>query len=172
MTGHYPPVDPSDTLHPPSILASYEAALSNPASVEACCEDYRQSAPGGLDFEHDQADRAQGNKIQVPLRVIWGQRGVIEGVWGREKVLKMWKGVASKVDPGSKSVDSGHYIPEEVVSGPRPGRGERGKRLTSIDLPHFIPTSVSSPTSWWKKCFSSSHSSAKDERGLCRLKRV
>jgi haloacetate dehalogenase len=86
--------------------AAYETAFDT-ATIHASCEDYRASA--GLDLEHDQTDRQQGQKLSMPVLVLWGQDGVIEKCFDP---LKDWAEVASHVS--GHSINSGHYLPEEA----------------------------------------------------------
>ena len=51
-------------VFPADVLATYLAMLSSPNRVHAMCEDYRCSAPGGVDFEQDEQDRKQGKKVK------------------------------------------------------------------------------------------------------------
>ena len=86
-------------------LAEYVRAFSDPRAVHASCEDYR--AAGGIDLEHDRADR--GRKIDMPVHVLWGSRGVI----GQQfDCLADWREVAQHVT--GKALDCGHFIPEEA----------------------------------------------------------
>ncbi len=59
----------------PHALQAYRDALASPGAVHGMCEDYRASA--GIDLEHDRADIERGRKIACPLRVLWGEEGVI-----------------------------------------------------------------------------------------------
>jgi hypothetical protein len=74
------------------------------------CEDYRAAAT--IDLVHDRQDREQGNKVSVQkLRVLWGSKGMIE-VMGN--ALETWKAYsADSVEVSGRSLDCGHYIPEE-----------------------------------------------------------
>lgn len=90
----------------PAALAAYRSALRDPEVVHGMCEDYRASA--GPDLELDRADREAGIRVTVPLRVIWGRRGVVERLFDP---LPLWSRVATDVSGGL--VDSGHFIPEE-----------------------------------------------------------
>ena len=56
-------------------------------TIKGSCADYRACAT--CDFDMDTADFEAGNKITVPLLVIWGQRSHTEGVHG--DVLSVWK---------------------------------------------------------------------------------
>ncbi len=85
-------------------LAEYVRAFADPRTVHATCEDYRAS--GGIDLEHDRADR--GKKISMPVQVLWGKRGVVGTQFD---CLASWRKVARKVS--GHAVDCGHFIPEE-----------------------------------------------------------
>lgn len=91
----------------PHALQSYRDALKQPGAVHAMCEDYRASA--SIDLEHDRTDVECGNKISCPLRVLWGEHGVIEKCFD---ALDEWRRVAR--DVSGRKMPSGHYIPEEV----------------------------------------------------------
>lgn len=91
----------------PEAMATYAAAMREPACVHAMCEDYRAAAT--IDLEHDRADRDAGKRVSVPLRVLWGEHGVIQRCF---KPLELWKAVADDVSGGT--VPCGHYVPEEA----------------------------------------------------------
>ena len=86
--------------------AEYLAGVSNPQSMHAMCEDYRAAAT--IDLVHDRADRAVGKKLEMPLRVLWGEHGLVHQCF---KPMEDWKTIAHEVS--GKAVPSGHYIPEE-----------------------------------------------------------
>lgn len=89
---------------------SYVKGLGDMASVHAMCQDYRASASLDLDEARDDLDI--GRLIQCPLRVFWGRRGVIEKCFD---AVKEWQAVTkSGITVEGKSVDSGHYIPEQI----------------------------------------------------------
>lgn len=98
---------------PAEVLDAYAAGLRGTERALGACEDYRASA--SIDLEHDRADRAAGNLIQVPLRVVWAEHGVIEKHF---KPLELWRNIA--VDVSGRTVNCGHYVaeenPEEIVS--------------------------------------------------------
>jgi haloacetate dehalogenase len=71
------------------------------------CEDYRASA--SIDLEHDRADIERGAKIGCPLRILWGDQGVIEKCFD---ALAEWRQVAR--DASGRALPCGHYIPEEA----------------------------------------------------------
>jgi haloacetate dehalogenase len=91
----------------PAALEAYRAALAQPGAVHAMCEDYRASA--SIDLEHDRADIERGAKIGCPLRVLWGDKGVIEKCFD---ALAEWRQVAR--DASGRALPCGHYIPEEA----------------------------------------------------------
>jgi pimeloyl-ACP methyl ester carboxylesterase len=80
------------------------------------CNDYRAGAT--LDLDEAREDLKNGRKIRSPLLVLWGKHGVIEKCFD---AIQEWKDVTEDgVSVEGKSVESGHYIPEqnpdEVVS--------------------------------------------------------
>jgi haloacetate dehalogenase len=102
---------PSNEIFPPEILASYLEQLSSPEHVHATCEDYRCSAPGSIDLRLDEADRKASRKVKVPLRALWGKKGVNEALFGQGS-LDLWKAVCEEAT--GKGYDCGHYMPEEI----------------------------------------------------------
>ena len=90
----------------PQRWAEYLAGASHPQSMHAMCEDYRAAAT--IDLVHDRADRADGMKLTMPLRVLWGEHGLVNKCF---KPIADWQEVAKDVT--GRSVASGHYIPEE-----------------------------------------------------------
>lgn len=92
---------------PPDVLAEYVAAMAGSERAFGMCEDYRAAAT--IDLEHDRADRTAGRRITLPLRVLWGERGIIGRLFDP---LALWRGVAD--DVSGRSVDCGHYLPEEA----------------------------------------------------------
>jgi len=90
----------------PQRWAEYLAGASHPQSMHAMCEDYRAAAT--IDLVHDRADRAVGKKLTMPLRVLWGEHGLVNKCF---KPIADWQEVAKDVT--GRSVASGHYIPEE-----------------------------------------------------------
>jgi len=87
--------------------AEYLAGASNSESMHAMCEDYRAAAT--IDLEHDRADRQLEKKLEMPLRVLWGEHGLVNKCFDP---IEDWKRVANQVS--GKSVPCGHYIPEEL----------------------------------------------------------
>jgi len=90
----------------PERWAEYLAGVSDPKTMHAMCEDYRAAAT--IDLDHDRADRAAGKKLTMPLRVLWGEHGLVNQCF---KPIDDWKAVANEVS--GQTVPCGHYIPEE-----------------------------------------------------------
>ena len=91
----------------PDRWAEYLAGASHPESMHAMCEDYRAAA--SIDLNHDRSDRAAGKMLKMPLKVLWGEHGLVNQCF---KPLEDWRVVAK--DVAGKAVPSGHYIPEEI----------------------------------------------------------
>jgi haloacetate dehalogenase len=91
----------------PEALAEYERCAAIPGTAQAVCGDYRASA--GIDLEHDRADVAAGRKLAQPLRVLWGEQGVVGACFD---VLGLWRERAT--DVGGRGLPCGHYIAEEA----------------------------------------------------------
>jgi haloacetate dehalogenase len=89
-------------------LAEYVRCFTR-KTIHGSCEDYRAAA--GIDLQHDQADRQAGRNITAPTLVLWGARGGVGRLYGKE-VLRVWGAAADKVSGGA--IDSGHYLAEEA----------------------------------------------------------
>lgn len=87
----------------PEAMAAYEAAIQNPETVHAMCEDYRAAAT--IDIEHDN----EGGQIRCPIHVLWGANGVIEKCFD---CLALWRERADQVT--GKTLPGGHYLAEEL----------------------------------------------------------
>lgn len=83
----------------------YLRCFREPAMIHATCEDYR--AAESIDLVHDDADFGR-RKVQCPLLVLWGRHGTVERCF---TPLTDWREYA--VDVHGKSLDCGHYLPEE-----------------------------------------------------------
>jgi haloacetate dehalogenase len=90
----------------PQRWAEYLAGVSNAQSMHAMCEDYRAAAT--IDLVHDRADRATGKKLKMPLRVLWGEHGLVNKCFAP---IADWEAVAQ--DVSGRTLPCGHYIPEE-----------------------------------------------------------
>ncbi|MBU64454.1 MAG: alpha/beta hydrolase [Cupriavidus sp.] len=91
----------------PDAMAAYVGAMRDPARVHAMCEDYRAAAT--VDLDHDRADREAGRKLALPVRVLWGEHGVVARCF---EPLKLWREVAADVT--GATLPCGHYLPEEA----------------------------------------------------------
>ena len=87
-------------------MAHYLAAMRDPQRVHAACEDYRAGAYA--DYDHDKLDFEFGRKVQVPLQVLWGAKGIAAGA---ATPLDTWRQRAANVT--GAPVESGHFLPEE-----------------------------------------------------------
>jgi haloacetate dehalogenase len=98
----------ADTPHfDPLALAEYERCFADPATIHASCEDYRAAAT--IDLEHDDADVRDGRRVQCPLLVLWGERGVVHRCFDP---LRDWAEVA--VDVRGRALPCAHYLAEEA----------------------------------------------------------
>jgi haloacetate dehalogenase len=91
----------------PACWGEYLAGAQNPEGIHAMCEDYRAAAT--IDLIHDRADRANGKKLLIPLRVLWGEHGLVNKCF---KPIQDWSR-ASLNEVTGKPLPCGHYIPEE-----------------------------------------------------------
>lgn len=87
-------------------MAEYERCFCRPDAIHAACEDYRAAA--SIDLEHDRDHET--NRIACPVRVLWGDHGVVGRVF---KPLEDWQVKCEKAVTG-KALPAGHFIPEQV----------------------------------------------------------
>jgi haloacetate dehalogenase len=95
---------------PPAVVAAYTAALRDPATVHAICEEYRAAAT--IDRATDAEDRDAGRRVEVPTLVLWSRDGALDewyadaggplGIWGR------WA-----TDVRGHAIAGGHFFPEQ-----------------------------------------------------------
>jgi haloacetate dehalogenase len=71
-------------------FAEYLRCFSDPAAIDASCEDYR--AAGSVDLEHDAADL--NRKIACPTLALWAEQGAMHTLYN---VLDTWRERASNV---------------------------------------------------------------------------
>jgi haloacetate dehalogenase len=88
-------------------MAEYERCAAIEGSAHSVCEDYRAAAT--IDLEHDRADVAAGRALAMPVRVLWGENGIVGSCFD---VLALWRERARDVTGGT--LPCGHYIPEEA----------------------------------------------------------
>jgi haloacetate dehalogenase len=91
----------------PEALAEYERCSAIPGTAQAVCGDYRASA--GIDLVHDRTDVEAGRKLAQPVRVLWGEQGVVGACFD---VLGLWRERA--IDVSGRGISCGHYIAEEA----------------------------------------------------------
>jgi haloacetate dehalogenase len=92
----------------PEVMKEYVRAFSNPATIHSTCEDYRASA--GIDLDLDRADDKAGKKIECPLHVLWGGKGIVGVLWD---LLETWQ-AKSRAPVTGKPLDCGHFLQEEL----------------------------------------------------------
>ncbi len=85
-------------------MEEYLRCFRDPQTVHGTCEDYRASAT--IDLEHDRKD--MDKKIECPLLILWGNKGVIEKKYD---VIESWKKRAINVQ--GQALNCGHFLPEE-----------------------------------------------------------
>ena len=92
----------------PEALAEYERCFCNDATIHGACEDYRAAA--GIDLEHDRASRSAAQRIECPVLLLWGERGVVHRLFDP---LALWRAQYSATVVG-QLLPAGHFIPEEL----------------------------------------------------------
>ena len=113
MAGRFGAISPQGSIvqfgpFDPAAMAEYERAALTPGWAHAVCEDYRAAAT--IDLDHDRASRAAGEKILVPLQVLWGEQGVVHrcfdprALWQAQVALPL----------RAASLACGHYMAEEA----------------------------------------------------------
>ncbi len=90
----------------PRAMAEYERCFRDPATIHASCEDYRAAA--SIDLSHDDDDVAADRRVECPLLVLWGERGVVHRLFDP---LADWRAVARQVE--GRALPCGHYLAEE-----------------------------------------------------------
>jgi haloacetate dehalogenase len=86
----------------------WREATRDPDVVRAMLEDYRAGLT--IDRRHEEADRTAGNRLRMPLLVLWSQRDDLEDLYGDPLVI--WREWAD--DLRGFSIDSGHHMAEEA----------------------------------------------------------
>jgi haloacetate dehalogenase len=88
--------------------AEWRAAMHNPRVVRAMLEDYRAGLT--IDRAHEEADKAAGRRLHVPLLLLWSLRDDLEQLYGDPRLI--WQDWAA--DVRGHGIDSGHHIAEEA----------------------------------------------------------
>ena len=92
----------------PENHADFLAAIRNPATVHAMCEDYRAGL--GVDRDADETDRDAGRQIQCPAMMLWSLRDDMEQLYGDP--LAVWRSWCPHIV--GHGIDSGHHMAEEA----------------------------------------------------------
>ena len=90
----------------PAALEEYRAAVRDPETIHAICEDYRAGAT--FDRDADASDRAAGRGIACPLLVLWSAREDLDPM----DPLAIWRRWAD--DVSGRGLNAGHFLAEEV----------------------------------------------------------
>lgn len=87
--------------------------LTDDEILSQACEDYRAAAT--IDLEHDRQSIKEGQKLNLPLHILWGTKGLIPKYGD---VVGVWRSFCvndgANLSVTGKAVESGHYIPEEA----------------------------------------------------------
>lgn len=97
------------TINRPAVeeaVDEYVRAFSRPGALRAGFDDYRATVPD--DLAADEIDAAAGERLVMPLLVLWGESGLP----ARLPVLDIWRDYAENVR-GVALPDCGHFLPEE-----------------------------------------------------------
>ncbi len=84
----------------------YLKYLKMDSVLEAMCNDYRAGLT--TDVEHDEFDKKNGNKINCPLMVLWGEKETDGVSFDNVEIWKKWAN-----DVQGNPVKSGHFMMEE-----------------------------------------------------------
>ncbi|MFN3969845.1 MAG: alpha/beta fold hydrolase [Gemmobacter sp.] len=95
------------SVFPPAALESYRAQAREPARIHAMCADYRAGA--SVDRAMDEADRAEGRRIEAPLRFLWGRHGFPARTGDPGALWRAWSD-----DVTDSACASGHFVMEEA----------------------------------------------------------
>lgn len=97
--------------YPREVRDAYVAALSDPESIRAICEEYRAATT--LDLEHDKADRACGRRIACLVLVLWARGGAVDTLYERVGgPLAIWRAWVER-DVKGRAIDGGHFFAEQ-----------------------------------------------------------
>jgi haloacetate dehalogenase len=77
------------------------------ATIRGSCEDYRAAAT--CDFDLDDADFRAGHKVELPVLVLWGTKGISRIF---PDPMEAWEQYAS--DARGVPIECGHYVPDEA----------------------------------------------------------
>ena len=89
-------------------FAERREAVHRPEVVRAMLEDYRAGLT--VDRADEEADRAAGRRLTMPLLVLWSERDDLEQLFGDP--VAIWRDWAD--DVRGHGIDSGHHVAEEA----------------------------------------------------------
>ena len=89
-------------------FAERREAVHRSEVVRAMLEDYRAGLT--VDRVDEEADRAAGRRLTVPLLALWSERDDLERLFGDP--LAIWRDWAD--DVRGHGIDSGHHVAEEA----------------------------------------------------------
>jgi haloacetate dehalogenase len=95
---------------PAELRAAYVAALGDPATVHAICEEYRAAV--AIDAAIDRADRSISRQIACPTLALWSKGGGLDR-WYESAggPLGIWRQWAPQVT--GRPITGGHFFPEQ-----------------------------------------------------------
>jgi haloacetate dehalogenase len=98
------------TSFPPLVRAAYIAALRDPDTVHAICEEYRAAAT--IDVAQDIEDQRAHRRIVCPVLVLWSAGSPLD-TWYAEAggPLGIWRQWAADVT--GRPMAGGHFFPEQ-----------------------------------------------------------
>ena len=88
----------------PELLAEYQAAWRDPASIRAMCHDYRAAIE--IDWQHDREDAAR--KVACPTLVLYGQDGAMAKLLD---VPETWEDRLEHFEHAA--IPGGHFFPDQ-----------------------------------------------------------
>lgn len=86
----------------------WRQAMHDPSVVRAMLEDYRAGLT--VDRGDEEADRAAGRRLGLPVLVLWSLRDDLEELHGDPR--EIWRAWAD--DVSGRGIDSGHHLAEEA----------------------------------------------------------
>ncbi|MCT1549199.1 alpha/beta fold hydrolase [Brevibacterium casei] len=89
-------------------FAEFRRATRDPEVVTAMLEDYRAGLT--VDRADEEADRAAGRRLRMPVQILWSRRDDLEDLYGDP--LEIWREWADCLT--GHSIDSGHHVAEEA----------------------------------------------------------
>lgn len=105
-------IDPGSERYPAAVVDVYRRQLSDAATVQAMCEDYR----AGASFDRELDDAGRGERIGCPVLVLWGANGALPVFY--DDVLAIWRDWCD--DVRGHAVEASHFLvedqPEEVAA--------------------------------------------------------